>query len=93
MRVFVAFGYNDRDRWIQDQVFRVLKCMGFTVVDGKDLVGQPLSVGVAARIQQSDAAVGFFTIREGQENAEYNSHQWVLQEMNHAHALKKPIVY
>src|SRR5262249_50350686 len=35
---------------------------------------------------------GFFTIREGQENAEYNSHQWVLQEMSQAHALKKPII-
>ncbi len=34
MKVFVGFGYNDRDRWIEEQIFPVLGCMGFTVVDG-----------------------------------------------------------
>ena len=33
MKVFVGFGYNDRDRWIEEQVFPILRGMGFGVVD------------------------------------------------------------
>jgi hypothetical protein len=92
MKIFVGFGYNDRDRWIENQVFPILKCMGFTVVDGKDMHGNVLQPEVQSRIEQSDAAVGFFTIRDGQGDADFNSHIWVRDEMVHANALKKPII-
>jgi hypothetical protein len=77
MRVFVGYGYNERDKWIEDRVFPILRCAGFTVVHGKDMVGQPLEAGVVQRIDQSDAVIGFFTIREGTAAAEFNSHLWV----------------
>lgn len=92
MRVFVGYGYNERDKWIEDHVFPVLECLGFTVVHGKDLHGKELQQGVKDRLDQSDAAVGFFTIREGQGEAEFTSHIWVMNEMVYFVAKDKPIV-
>lgn len=91
MRVFVGYGYNASDSWIETQVFPILRCMGFTVVDGKDLHGQILQPEVQRRIEQSDAAIGFFTIRDGQGNAAFNSHMWVRDELVFADAKDKPI--
>lgn len=92
MRVFVGFGYNERDKWIEEQVFPVLRGIGFTVLDGKDLHGMVLQPEVQSRIEQSDVAVGFFTIRDGQGEADFNSHIWVRDEMVHANAIKKSII-
>jgi hypothetical protein len=92
MKVFVGFGYNDRDRWIEDQVFAILNGMGFAVVDGKDMHGQVLQPEVQTRIEQADAAVGFFTVRDGQGEAEFNSHIWVRDEMVYAVARGKPVI-
>ncbi|MGD9367640.1 MAG: hypothetical protein PVH87_18210 [Desulfobacteraceae bacterium] len=92
MKIFVGFGYNDRDEWIEEQVFPILIGMGFNVVDGKDMHGSTLQSGVKTRIQQSDAVVGFFTIREDQGDADFTSHIWVRDEVVHAEALKKPII-
>jgi hypothetical protein len=92
MKVFVGFGYNDRDQWIEEQVFPILRGMGFTVVDGKDMHGEILQPEVQSRIEQSDVAIGFFTIREGQGEADFNSHIWVRDEMVHANAKGKPLI-
>jgi hypothetical protein len=29
MKVFVGYGYNDRDSWIEEQVFPIFRGMGF----------------------------------------------------------------
>src|SRR4051794_40929988 len=91
MRVFVGFGYNDRDRWIEQQVFPLLLGLGFTVVHGKDMHGQILQPGVMTRIDQSDAMIGFFTVREDQQEADFNSHIWVRDEMLYAAGFRKTI--
>ena len=92
MRVFVGYGYNDRDRWIETDVFPILRCAGFSIVDGKDMHGQDLKDEVKRRLDLSDAAIGFFTIRDGQGDADYTSHVWVRDEMIYASARGKPIV-
>jgi hypothetical protein len=92
MKVFVGFGYNDRDNWIERQVFPILRGMGFTVVDGKEMHGEILQPEVQSRIEQCDAAIGFFTIREGQGDGDFNSHIWVRDEMVYANAKGKPII-
>jgi hypothetical protein len=92
MRVFVGYGYNNRDQWIEEQVFPVLECMGFTVVHGKDMHGKELAPEVKFRIDQSDAAVGFFTIRAQQGQADFNSHIWVRDEIVYALAKDKLII-
>jgi hypothetical protein len=92
MRVFVGYGYNARDKWIEEQVFPVLEGMGFAVAHGKDMQGQKIDAEVTARIDQSDAVVGFYTLRDGQEAAPYNSHMWVHEEVVYAHGKGKTIV-
>jgi|SRR5687768_659513 len=92
MRVFVGFGYNDRDSWIESQVFPILQNMGFVVVDGKDLRGEILQDGVKSLIEQSDAVIGFLTIRDSTSTGDFNSHLWVQNELVYAVGLKKPII-
>jgi len=92
MKIFVGFGYNERDSWIEEQVFPILECMDFNVVDGKDMHGELLQPGVKDRIDQSDAAVGFLTIRDPDITGDFNSHIWVRDELVHAAAKGKPII-
>ena len=92
MKVFVGFGYNDRDDWIEKQIFPILRGMGFTVVDGKDMHGEILQPEIQSRIEQCDAVIGFFTIREGQGGGDFNSHIWIRDEMVYAIAIHKPII-
>jgi hypothetical protein len=92
MRLFVGFGYNNRDHWIEEQVFPILSGMGFIVRDGKEMHGEILQPEVQSRIEQSDVAIGFFTVREGQGEADFSSHVWVRDEMVHANAIGKPII-
>lgn len=92
MKVFVGSGYNDRDAWIEEQVFPIIASAGFTIVHGKGLQGQQLSPAVTTRLEQSDAAVGFFTQRDGQGDADFTSHLWVRDEMVYAVAKDKPVV-
>lgn len=92
MRVFVGFGYNERDNWIKTHVFPILECMGFVVITGEDQHGQLLQPEVKRRIEQSDAVVGFLTIRDPENNGEFNSHLWVQNELVYGVAKDKPIV-
>lgn len=92
MKVFVGYGYNERDQWIEDQVIPMLRSLDFEVLSGKDMHGDVLQDEVKSRIKQSDAVIGFFTIRDGQGDADFTSHIWVRDEIVHAEALDKPIV-
>ena len=92
MRIFVGFGYNERDKWIKSDVFPILECMGFVVVTGEDMHGQVLQPEVERRIDQSDAVVGFLTIRDENNNGDFNSHLWVQNELLAGKIKKKPII-
>jgi hypothetical protein len=92
MRIFMGYGYNARDAWIERDVFPILQAMSIEVLHGKDMHGEELGDGVKDRIEQADALVGFCTLRVGEEAAAFNTHIWVRDEMNHALALKKPVV-
>jgi hypothetical protein len=92
MRVFVGYSYHERDNWIEAQVYPILRCLDFVVVDGKYMQGEVLQPQVKARIDQSDAAIGFLTIREGQGDAEFNSHIWVHEELVYANSQGKSII-
>jgi hypothetical protein len=92
MRIFIGYGYNVRDSWIEKDVFPIMQAMGIEVLHGKDMHGGELGDGVKDRIEQADALVGFCTLRVGEEAAAFNSHIWVRDEMQHALTLKKPVV-
>jgi hypothetical protein len=89
-RVFVGYGYNAWDQWIEDQVFPILKALGLEILHGKDMHGDVLQEGVKDRIRQSDGFIGFCTLREGHENEAFNTHVWVRDEMVFALGLGLP---
>src|SRR5688500_20329306 len=92
MRVFVGYGYNERDSWIKTHVFPILECMGFVVITGEDMHGTILQPGVQSYIDQSDAVGGFVTIRDPANTSEFNSHHWVQNALVYGFAKRKPIV-
>jgi hypothetical protein len=92
MKIFVGYGYNERDAWIEKDVSPILQAMNLEVTHGKDMHGEVLQDGVRERIYEADALIGFATLRENQGDAEFNSHIWVRDEMQHALALRKPVV-
>src|ERR1035437_5542821 len=92
MRVFLGYGYNDRDEWIKRDVFPILEAMNLEIVSGKEMHGDVLQEGVKERIESSDGLIGFSTLRLGQKKADFGSHIWVRDEMAYALALKKHVV-
>jgi hypothetical protein len=92
MKIFVGYGYNARDSWIERHVFPILEAMNLEVTHGKDMHGEVLQDGVRDRIGEADALIGFTTLRENQGDADFNSHIWVRDEMQHALTLEKLVV-
>lgn len=90
MRVFVSFGYNERDRWVKELVFPVVKAFSHTIETGEDMAGQPIQAGVAARIERSQAMLGFVTRRGDPVNDVWATHRWVTDEL--AYALAKGLL-
>jgi hypothetical protein len=91
-KIFIGYGYNARDRWIEEHVFPILETMDFQLLHGKDMHGDVLQDGVRARIQQCDSLLGFCTLRESQRGDAFNTHPWVRDEIVYALALGKPVI-
>lgn len=64
MTIFVGYGYNERDQWIEDFVFPLLRALDCEVLHGKVVYGGSLSREVTDSIRRADAAIGFTTRRE-----------------------------
>lgn len=93
MNVFVAYGYNERDSWIEDLVFPLIKAFGNNVVTGEQMEGEVLSEGVRERIHVSDAMLAFATRRgDADNNGRYGTHRWVTDELAFALQAKIPAV-
>ena len=63
MRIFLGYGYNERDAWVEQHVVPILRAMSIDTVDGKDMHGEVLQEGVKNRIDIADAVIGFCTLR------------------------------
>jgi len=82
LKVFVGFGYNDRDRWIPELVFPLVRAFNCEVVTGEDMQGEEISNEVQRRVENSDALIAFRTRREGPDQAGvYRTHRWVEDEL------------
>jgi hypothetical protein len=93
MKVFVAFGYNERDKWIPEMVFPILEAFGIEVKTGEKMLGEIISEEVRERIKNSDALIGFLTRRGGDlGNGTYNTHQWVRDEIALAFGAKRKAI-
>jgi len=85
MRIFVGYGYNERDRWIEEYVLPLVVAFGCEVVHGKSVYGGALPDEVIKAIRTSDAVIGFTTRRELEAPGQYRTHDWVVQELTTAH--------
>src|SRR5881394_3460130 len=81
MRIFVGYGYNERDRWIEDYVLPLVVDFGCEVAHGKAVYGGALPDEVMKVIRTSDAVMGFTTRRESVAKGQYRTHDWVVHEL------------
>jgi hypothetical protein len=81
MKIFVGYGYNDRDQWIGSYVFDLIRAFGAEPISGKEIPGEKLEDGVRETIKNSDALLGFATRRAKMKNGKYTTHQWVKDEI------------
>lgn len=92
MKVFIGFGYNHSDEWINDLVVPFVEELGCEVETGEEMHGEDLSEGVISRINTSDACIGFLTKRGTPDtNGLYSTHWWVISELTTAIVNKIPI--
>jgi hypothetical protein len=80
MRLFVGYGYNSRDRWIEELVFPLVEAMGCQIVHGKATFGDTLAPEIKSLLLGSDAMLGFLTRREEAGN-HWITHRWVIEEL------------
>lgn len=92
MKIFVAFGYNQRDKWIPSLVFPIIRAFGDEVVSGEELQGQQITDAVIREIRQSNALMAFVTRRDKIDDNRWTTHRWVTDELSHALAFKLPVV-
>jgi hypothetical protein len=92
MKLFVAYGYNDRDQWVKDLVIPIAQAFRIEVVTGEQTYGGPIPQGVLRKIQTSDAVIAFTTQREKIASGAWTTHHWVLQEMAAGMANGRPVV-
>ncbi len=92
MRIFVAYGYNDRDKWIKAMVFPLIEAFGSEVETGEMTYDTAIPDSVRNKIRRSDALMGFTTRRTTQDNAVWQTHRWVIEELAAAAALQKKTV-
>ncbi len=88
MKIFVAYGYNERDKWIPDLVFPIIKAFGNEVITGEELQGEQITDAVIREIRQSDALMAFVTRRQKIDETRWTTHRWVTDEISHALAYK-----
>jgi hypothetical protein len=92
VKTFIGYGYNARDKWIEEAVFPIVEAFDDEVLHGKTIPGQQLADGVKDLIRRSDTLIGFNTRRLDPVTGELGqtSHTWVLQELAIALALDVP---
>ena len=93
MKIFVGYGYNDRDRWVEEFVFPLIGAFGDEVITGEELQGDRITDAVVQKITESDALIGFLT-RRGEPDGRglWGTHRWVIEEIATAIPLKRLLV-
>ena len=92
VKIFVAYGYNERDQWVKDMVFPIIEAFGSEVVTGNQKYEGSIPDNVKELIDRSDALIGFTTRRDPQNDTMSPTHQWVVSELASAVTLKRRVV-
>src|SRR5436305_441966 len=92
MRIFVAHGYNPRDRWVEEVFRPIIEAFGSEFVSGGDLGRQAITEGVQALINSGDALMAFATRRNAIANDQFDTHRWLTDELAHAIGQRKRVL-
>ena len=93
MKIFVAYGYNDRDRWVENLVFPIIRAFSDEIVTGEELAGEQITDAVIRKIRQSDAMIAFATRRGDPIGTNrWLTHRWVTDEISQALANNIPVI-
>ena len=92
MRIFVGYGYNDRDSWIDRLVFPLIAALGCEPVHAKISYGDPLTFKVKEILLSCHAMVGFLTRRDQAGDNRWTTHAWVVQELGIAYGQQMPTI-
>jgi hypothetical protein len=91
-KIFVAYGYNPRDKWVEELVFPIIEAFGVEVVTGGEVWGGQIPPEVETRIRESFGLIAFATRRERIRTGSYTTHRWVTDELACAVALARPVI-
>lgn len=80
MKIFVGYGYQERDQWIKALVFPIIEAFGSEVISGKEVHGQIISEAIRNKIRRCDALIAFLTRRDRSDGG-WNTHRWVSDEL------------
>lgn len=79
MRIFLGYGYNERDSWIDRLVFPLIHALGCEPVHAKVAYGGTLTDKVLEALSSSHAMVGFLIHRDPAGDNKWTTHTWVVQ--------------
>src|ERR1700747_1547317 len=92
MRIFVGYGYNERDSWIDRLVFPLIDALGCEPLHAKVAYGDTLTAKVKEILLNCHAMVGFLTRREQAGENKWTTHTWVLEELGIAYGQQMPTI-
>jgi TIR domain len=90
MKIFVSYAFNDANKWVEELAIPLMKTLGFDVVIGRHLEGEPLVAAVDERMRRCIGCVAFTTrrIQRADGSGSYESHPWVVGELNAARGMQ-----
>jgi hypothetical protein len=92
MNLFVSYAFNDDNRWIEELAIPLIRAFGFDVLTGRHMEGDIIVESVDARMRECRGCIGFTTRRDPLADGKFSTHQWVLDELAVARALKLTVV-
>jgi hypothetical protein len=92
MRVFVGFGYLDKESWIPELVLPMLAQLGIEIIEGREIAGTPIDQTLRDLIGSCDALIGILTKRAKRRDGQWDTSDYVRQELEIALASNELVV-
>jgi hypothetical protein len=92
MKVFVSYAFNHANKWIEEFAIPLITALGFEVVTGRHMDGDPLVNTINDRQRGCSGCIAFTTRRARRKDGSYETHPWVLHELTTARALGQKAV-
>lgn len=92
MKVFVSYAFNDANKWVEEFIIPLVTALGFDIVSGRHMDGDPLVNTVDDRLRGCVGCIAFTTRRKKRGDGSYETHPWVVNELTTARALGQKAV-